>query len=368
MLIFWLAVIVLALGTAFFLLRPLYQGGDEAKGANPDVAIYKSQLDELQRDLAAEAIGPEEARAAEAEISRRLLAADREAPVGRDLKSQNLSSRSRMAIAFLIVLVMPVAATMIYIGNGKPAYEAQPYVDKNDEVEKWIKFGQVYMQTERYEDAQGAFAQALGVSGPRADLYEMYGEAILFSGGGEISDRAVDAFQTAIKLDPTRERSQYILGEWLYRSGEREDAVRVFIDLLEEAKDADFRAYLDERIKAAISEIRADLSGEVPIAEPQKPLGLSGDDLARVNQMVAGLAARLEQDPNDLEGWLRLIRSYTVLGDLTKAHAALQAATFAFLTKPNDLQEILDLAIELELSKGPELPAGTEGLVFPPEE
>jgi cytochrome c-type biogenesis protein CcmH/NrfG len=46
--------------------------------------------------------------------------------------------------------------------------------------------------------------------------------------------------------------------------------------------------------------------------------------------MVAGLAARLKENPNDLEGWQRLIRAYTVLGQPDKAKDALATARKTF--------------------------------------
>ena len=42
--------------------------------------------------------------------------------------------------------------------------------------------------------------------------------------------------------------------------------------------------------------------------------------------MVSRLAARLKDEPDDVEGWLRLIRSYVVLG---RADAAAEAARSA---------------------------------------
>ena len=41
-----------------------------------------------------------------------------------------------------------------------------------------------------------------------------------------------------------------------------------------------------------------------------------------VQGMVAGLADRLRNDGSDVEGWLRLVRAYVVLGERDKANAA----------------------------------------------
>jgi cytochrome c-type biogenesis protein CcmH len=43
---------------------------------------------------------------------------------------------------------------------------------------------------------------------------------------------------------------------------------------------------------------------------------------AMIRSMVDRLAARLEQNPNDKDGWTRLARAYDVLGETEKAEAA----------------------------------------------
>ena len=48
--------------------------------------------------------------------------------------------------------------------------------------------------------------------------------------------------------------------------------------------------------------------------------------LAMIEGMVASLAKRLESEPDDVDGWLRLIRSYVVLG---RAEDAADAARIA---------------------------------------
>jgi cytochrome c-type biogenesis protein CcmH len=45
-----------------------------------------------------------------------------------------------------------------------------------------------------------------------------------------------------------------------------------------------------------------------------------------IRGMVDGLAQRLEENPEDLDGWLRLARAYSVLGRRAEAVAALESA------------------------------------------
>ena len=46
------------------------------------------------------------------------------------------------------------------------------------------------------------------------------------------------------------------------------------------------------------------------------------DRTAMIRGMVERLATRLKQNGDDVEGWLRLVRAYMVLGDRDKARQA----------------------------------------------
>jgi len=59
-----------------------------------------------------------------------------------------------------------------------------------------------------------------------------------------------------------------------------------------------------------------------------------------IEGMVSQLAARLQTAPNDVEGWKRLMRSYTVLGDVDAARAAKARAEAAFPPGSRERQEI----------------------------
>src|SRR5690606_20787297 len=87
-------------------------------------------------------------------------------------------------------------------------------------------------------------------------------------------------------------------------------------------------------------------SSDVPSAD--------GDQEAMIMAMVAGLAAKLEENPAHLEGWRRLGRSWTVLGDMAKAEEAYaRAAALA----PDDVEVLLDHALAI-LATVPEDSAG----------
>jgi cytochrome c-type biogenesis protein CcmH len=76
---------------------------------------------------------------------------------------------------------------------------------------------------------------------------------------------------------------------------------------------------------------------------------------ATIRSMVAGLAARLKDKPEDFDGWMRLSRSYTVLGERDKG---IDAARHAMKLQPKAVEPKLALA-QLQLGDASEdkLPA-----------
>jgi cytochrome c-type biogenesis protein CcmH len=70
---------------------------------------------------------------------------------------------------------------------------------------------------------------------------------------------------------------------------------------------------------------------------------------AMIRGMVARLADKLKADGNDIDGWLRLVRAYMVLGDRDKAQTAAADARRALANAPDKLRRIDDLVKDLGL-------------------
>lgn len=81
------------------------------------------------------------------------------------------------------------------------------------------------------------------------------------------------------------------------------------------------------------------------------PQGDSGHEMTRerVEQMVAGLAARLEKSPDDPDGWRVLGRSYSVMGRHPEAARAYERATALV---PGDADLLADYADALAMAQG----------------
>ncbi len=80
------------------------------------------------------------------------------------------------------------------------------------------------------------------------------------------------------------------------------------------------------------------------------------DRTAMIEGMVSGLAERLKSNPDDVEGWLRLIRSYSVLGRPEEAVEAARAALQG-IQGAGERRRVESLVADLGLGDaGPALP------------
>jgi cytochrome c-type biogenesis protein CcmH len=68
-----------------------------------------------------------------------------------------------------------------------------------------------------------------------------------------------------------------------------------------------------------------------------------------IGGMIEGLAVRLEENPRDFEGWLRLIRAYAVIKKLDKAETTLASALAIFEKAPFPRRQLIALGQELGL-------------------
>ena len=92
-------------------------------------------------------------------------------------------------------------------------------------------------------------------------------------------------------------------------------------------------------------------AGKGPTAEQVRDAAAmsGGDRQAMINQMVANLAGRLEQDGKDLGGWLKLLNAYKVLGKKDDASKALMKARAIFKDNKQAMMQLKNAAQGLGL-------------------
>ena len=110
----------LALMTAVAILAVLWplarRTGNLRSGS--DVAVYRDQLEEIERDRASGLIADQEAASAQVEVSRRLIAAAEAPPPPQ--ASADVATWRRRAVALVALLALPLGAAGLYLALGSP--------------------------------------------------------------------------------------------------------------------------------------------------------------------------------------------------------------------------------------------------------
>jgi cytochrome c-type biogenesis protein CcmH len=359
----WFVMALMTAAAIFAVLWPLARRTPLRSGS--DIAVYRDQLDEIERDRAAGLIGEREAEAARVEVSRRLLAAaDTLAPAA----SQDGTVGRRRATALAALIMLPLGAASLYLSLGSPELTSPPlearraltpeqssimelvarveaHLEQNPEDGRgWEVLGPVYMRLGRYDDAVKARRTVLRLLGPSAAREADLGEAITGAQNGIVIAEAKAAFDRALALDPRDVRARYFLGLAAEQDGRPKEAAAIWRALLAEASaDAAWAGF-----------VRESLARVDPAAAASQP-GPSADDVAAASEMspeqrtamvqgmVSRLAERLKRDGSDVEGWLRLLRAYMVLGDKEQARAAAGDARRALASDPEKLRRVDEL-------------------------
>lgn len=374
--VFWVSVAILTALAVLAVLWPLSRRASGPDDAPHDVAVYRDQLDEVERDVERGLIAPGEAEGARAEIARRLLRADREAG-GASTTSRN----RRRVVALAVIVAIPLVSLLVYGTLGRPTYPDQPraarlqapagdetlstlvarvedHLAKNpDDGRGWDVLGPVYLRLGRPSDASAAFTNAIRLEGESAERLSGLGEAIVQANGGVVTDDATAAFTAARALDPAAVNPRFFLALGLSQEGKTDEALAAWNALIASAEGGELWLPIARRQAAALGGEPADVPAAAPMPGPSRAdvdaaAGMSADDRqAMIEGMVAQLAARLDDTGGDIEEWLRLIRAYQVLGRTDEAKGAAERATEAFADDPEAQARIRSIEDEIGLNQ-----------------
>jgi len=371
---FWILVAILTAAVAAVLLLPLLRRPKAAAGdASHDVEVYRDQLEELKRDEASGLLGAGEAELARAEVARRLIAArkaEKTCPTGAE------GRRNRLAQAF-VILLLPAIGLGLYVSTGRPGLPAQPLAERlanpgndidiliaraenhlaqnPDDGEGWDLLGPIYYRSGRMEDAANAFAKAIRLRGPSPDRLDGYAETLIALSDGVVTAEARSQLEKSLALAPENPRTRYYLALALEQEGKKAEARAAFEAMAKDAPaDTPWLPLVNRHI-AALSEGQGGGTGTQPGNPSAEDVAAAqdmsaGDRQQMIAGMVESLAARLEDNPDNFEGWMRIIRSYVVLDQRPKAEAALKTALKTFPADSENGKQLLALARDLSIS------------------
>ena len=386
--ILWLVIALMTAAALALVLVPLVMRHRRApRRVEFDLAIYRDQLDELESDRARGLVGEDQSDAARLEIQRRMLAAakrDGGESAAADGPEPAVASGTEEAapepggvgrhwlLMAAIGAVIPTLAVVLYLVLGSPGTPGKPFSgvaqrggasgedmagktveaaianlakrleQEPDNLQGWLLLGRSLISLERYGDAAQALRTAVNLSNGDPEIIGSMAEALVFAAEGIVTADALAAFETVLGVRPHDPAAQYYTGISLAQQGRPGDALEMWRKLAAETPtDAPWRADLVTWMRRAAEETGVEL-GSIPAAPASARQaadaapGPSQEDMAAaaemspeermdmIRAMVAQLATRLVDEPDDLDGWRRLANAYRVLGEDAKAAAAQQ--------------------------------------------
>lgn len=370
--LFWILVAVLTAAVAVILLYPLLRGARAVEDTRAgEAAVYRDQLRELDRDLAGGLISAEEADYARAEIGRRLITVS-VAPIS----DRKVTKHHRLSEAF-VLLMLPVVGLCLYILVGRPDLPSQPlearlenpgndmailvakaerHLAQNpDDGRGWEVLAPIYFNTMRVAEAETAYRNAIRLLGPSAARLDGLAETLMATSNGVVTEDARKVLEQSLQLQPDNPKASFYLALGMEQAGQAAEAKAAFEALAKQSPaDAPWMQLVAEHIAKNGGQSPGG-AGQAPGNPTQADVASAesmntGDRQQMIQGMVESLDAKLTEDPNNLEGWLRLVRSYVVLKDKDRAVGALKRALAAFPAGSEQRKRLLALARELDIA------------------
>lgn len=413
----WIVLTIMVASVAVALAVPVIRRL-EAKGSDRDriLQVSRDQMAEIEAEQQRGVMSEGEAAEAKAEVERRTLAVIKAAPAplapiserGRlgllvgltgwvvagavglyaYLGRPDLPAQSGNTAAAEVVTDQDMATTEAEAGGGTGSVEeavaslVARLKDNPEDAEGWRMLGWSYFNTERYAEAAEAYGKAVKLDGSLPDVWSAYGETLVRSARGQVTDEAIAAFDEALKLNPEDPRARFFKGMALEQAGDPKAAIEAWIALADSAPDgADWLSGVIARIDELAAANVIDLGDRLDAARAKVPSslppsggleeggatadrgpteadvaaaeGMSPEDRqAMIQGMVEQLATRLKENPDDPDGWVKLIRSRLVLEDAEGATAAYAEAKAALGSDPAKLAIITEGARAAGLDVG----------------
>ena len=371
--------------TAALAVPLLRERPPRGRRADFDRQVYRDQLGELDADVERGVVTAAEVAAARVEIQRRLIATadgDGEAPA---------AAGASRAAALGVALLVPAAALSVYLWLGDPgtptapppppttgteaargAHELDADIEKlrarlarqGGDLKGWLLLARSLTVLGRDGEAAAAYRRAAAIDPGNLDVKAGAAEALVAASGGRVTPEARAGFREVLAGRPGDPAARYYLALGKAQAGELRDAFDMWRSLLLDAPaDAPWREPVAQRVRELAARLGVD--GAAAASRPEdggERRGPTAEDMAAaadmspeerrrmIRGMVEGLAARLEDQPDDAQGWRRLVRVYGVLGESQEAYAAMARAVAGL---PDDAGALLGAAGALMQARQP---------------
>lgn len=359
--LFWIAAAGLTAAVAFVLARPLLKSsGPLAFRADYDLEVYRHQLAELEREQDRGLISPQQAASAKAEIGRRMLAAAAAREKAAGGKAVDAKPGGNKLAAIAVVAMLPLGALAVYLPLGNPDLPGQPLAARNIEKERnappesvltavaklkeelaanpdnlqgWSLLARAMARMGEWEEAAAAFKQVARLAPDDIDVKAAYAETLVNVADGKIGPDALKLLREVRAAAPDDPRALYYLAMARSQEGDLKGALEDWRKLVASTPaDAPWLPVVKARIEETASKLGLDIASvmpqPLPPAEPKQasPEQEAAERQKLIDGMVRQLEGKLATNPDDVDGWVRLARSYRVLNQNDKAVSAAQEA------------------------------------------
>ncbi|MEG9883793.1 MAG: tetratricopeptide repeat protein [Hyphomicrobiales bacterium] len=183
--------------------------------------------------------------------------------------------RFRGAAVFAAMVLVPAIALGGYLWLGSPDLPDMPHgerlrqalvdhdlaalvqeterhlADHPDDERGFRVLAPAYERLGRFDEAAAAFARAVALSPPDADLLSCYGQALVYAAGGFVTKKARNVFGRVLALDPLEPRARYYKGVEAFQNADYGQALKEWSALLAESPaDAPWRETVSKRIES----------------------------------------------------------------------------------------------------------------------
>ncbi len=273
---FFIFALLLVAVVAAFIVPPLWrkprQNSSTAERKQANLAIFRDQLTELDRELAEGSLSEADHAQAKAELQRRLLE-----EVDSDETGGNVASAApSRKLAITLVVLLPIFGLLGYgiLGNPRaldPTQTvAQPKMTpeqinamvaklaermqaNRDDMQGWMMLGRSYKTLGRYEDAVQAYAKAeKAMDDP--DVLASYAETIAMAEGKGLKGKPTQLIEKALKIEPNHGHSLFLAGAAAMERGDRKAGIAYWEALLPQVEPG---SEIDQMLRSGIDKMKA---------------------------------------------------------------------------------------------------------------
>lgn len=344
---FWILTLLLSLIAMGFICFPLFKSTVTARSElDSEQVLYEARLAEIEKDLELDRLDQVTAQAAKSEEARRLIKSSETAV-------KSTVSNKNKALVILAALSIPALSFPFYYQTGTYHFASATNVeeaaqtttpsmddllkvaeqrlkDNPDDVNGWKVVAPVYVRMGRFEDAVNAYENVLRVEGRDSETLIKLADVYIEQSQGQINPQAQELVQEVLAIDSGNSIARFYTGIIALQNDKLDETRSIWQGMLDTAKgDEEWLPVVQGRLAElatlqqsapALPELNDNTVKAIQEMAPE-------DRLEAIGQMVANLDEKLKEDPNNKEGWQRLIRSYIILGRSDDAKIALENAS-----------------------------------------